>query len=404
LLETTLLNLVNFSSLIATNAARHRQAVGRKVVLLEFGLRRAQGPDGGMSASRFSYIGGYNGTSNVLAGMKFGIPVKGTHAHSYVSSFKSFSELDRSKLKYAEEKKQESKSLDIKERVRHWQKKLKAEDTNEGELTAFTAYALDYPRGFIALIDTYNSLKSGMVNFVIVAMALIEAGYKPIGVRIDSGDIVLQSKEIRKYFISIGKEYGQPHITNAAIFASDGIDEDDLHEYSAKGNVSAYGVGTNLVTCKKQPALGGVYKLVELNNQPRIKLSEDPGKITLPGKKNAFRVYGKDGNAVCDVMAREDEGVLTSGSEQQFRYFTEGDSGRVRKEFVFKCEPLLTSRWEGGITCKIPAIQELRDYCIDCVYKLPEIHRRRRKPVPYPLLLTEKLYQDLTSMIKAEGQ
>jgi len=403
LLETTLLNLVNFSSLIATNAARHRQAVGPNVMLLEFGLRRAQGPDGGLSASRFSYIGGYNGSSNVAAGQMFNIPVKGTHAHSYVSSFKSFNELNRSKLPLADEKKEE-KHIDLLKTVMHWRKELKAEHTNEGELTAFTAYALDYPKGFIALIDTYNSLKSGMVNFVVVAMALVDAGYRPVGVRIDSGDIVAQSIAIKAYFTKIGNQYKREEITNAAIFASDGISEDSLHDYTARGKCSAYGVGTNLVTCKKQPALGGVYKLVELGGQPRIKLSEDPLKRTLPGKKNAFRVYDKQNKPICDVMATTEEGVLKCGEKHSLRHFAGSKDGNTEIVEVTRIEKLLNPCWvNGDVHCELPEIQDLRTYCMNCVYQLPFKHRRKDNPEPYMLLLTEKLYKNFTAMIAAES-
>jgi len=401
LLETTLLNLVNFPSLVATNAARHRQAVGPDVVLLEFGLRRAQGPDGGMSASRFSYIGGYSGTSNVAAGRNFGIPVKGTHAHSYITSFRSFDELHRSELPYAEEEKGDKK-LNLLEHVKHWRIKLQAEKTNEGELAAFTAYALDYPSGFIALIDTYNTLNSGMQNFVVVAMALIEAGYKPIGVRIDSGDIILQSNAIRAYFTKIGKKYKQRDIAEAAIFASDGISEDSLHEYAAKGSVSAYGVGTNLVTCKKQPALGAVYKLVELGGEPRIKLSEDAAKTTIPGKKNAFRVYNKQDWPICDVMGTADEDIVCG--KHKFRYFTGDDTGKVETVDVVKREALLNQCWSNGaVSCKQPSILELRRFCMGCVNELPLKHRRKNNPKPYSLFLTEKLYQKLQEMIQAES-
>jgi len=404
LLETTLLNLVNFSSLVATNAARHRQAVGPEVVLLEFGLRRAQGPDGGMSASRFSYIGGYNGSSNVLAGKMFGIPVKGTHAHSYISSFKSFDELHRSELKFAEEQKEE-KTLDLLKRVLYWREKLQAGKTNEGELTAFTAYALDYPGSFIALIDTYNAIKSGMINFVVVGMALIDAGYTPVGVRIDSGDIVSQSIVIKEYFTEIGKKYGRKEIGDAAIFASDGITEDSLYDYHARGKVSAYGVGTNLVTCKKQPALGGVYKLVALNGEPRIKLSEDPIKTTIPGNKNAFRVFDKDNQPICDVMAAADEGVLRCGEKHQFRYFSGVEDGKFETVDVVKTKELLTLCWDQGVVCREQLhIQDLRTFCMECVNQLPLKHRKKVDPEPYPLFLTEKLYKRLQMMIDEESK
>jgi len=405
LLETTLLNLVNFSSLIATNAARHRQAVGEKAILLEFGLRRAQGPDGGMTASRFSYIGGYNGTSNVLAGQVFGTPVKGTHAHSYVSSFKGFKELSaRTEIPFADaEEQKQQKNFNLVNQVHYWRKKLGAEKTHDGELAAFTAFALDYPAGFIALIDTYNSIKSGMINFVVVAMALVDAGYRPIGVRIDSGDIVEQSIQIKKYLVKIGKDYKRDVITNAAIIASDGITEDSLYDYAKNGKVSAYGVGTNLVTCKRQPALGGVYKLVALKGEPRIKLSEDPIKMTIPGKKEAFRVFDKGGKPICDVMATANEGELKCG-KHEFYIFTGKNMGKPMLVEVVKAERLLHKCWsEGDVQCDLPSIEDLRTFCMASVNQLPEKHRKKVNPAPYPLYLTEMLYRVLQRMIHEES-
>jgi len=406
LLETTLLNLVNYASLIATNAARHRQAVGSDVVLLEFGLRRAQGPDGGMSASRYSYIGGYSGTSNVAAGKEFGIPVKGTHAHSYVTSFKNFDELkcrNRVELPCANEQKGENKMNFIK-KVMDWRVKLDAKDTNTGELAAFTAYAMDYPSGFIALIDTYDTLKSGMLNFVVVGMSLLDAGYRPIGIRIDSGDIVAQSKTIKKYFQDIGKRYNSVEIRDALIFASDGIDESMLHDYNANGKVSAYGVGTNLVTCKKQPALGGVYKLVELDGSARIKLSEDPIKRTLPGKKNAYRIFNEAGEPICDVLACNENDELDKGKEYSFYHFSANSFGKVETVKIGSVNDLLTSVWPLAFDIgHLPKITELRTSCLKSVNELPEKHRRRHDPVPYPVYLTEKLYKMLETMIKEQS-
>merc|ERR1719320_568252 len=211
-----------------------------------------------------------------------------------------------------------------------------------------------------------------MVNFVVVAMALIAGGYKPIGVRIDS----------------------------------EGIAEDSLHDYNARGAVTAYGVGTNLVTCKKQPALGGVYKLVALGGEPRIKLSEDPLKRTIPGKKNAFRVFDKHDKPICDVMAAAEEGELRYGDgvKHRFVYFSGANDGKVEVVEVVKIRNLLNRCWSRGtVQCAIPSIQELRSFCMKCVNDLPEKHRRRNNPEPYRLFLTEKLYERLTRMIAAES-
>jgi nicotinate phosphoribosyltransferase len=183
LLETTLLCLVNYASLVATNAARHRLAAGKDKTILEFGLRRAQGPDGGISASRYTFMGGCDGTSNVLAGGLFNIPVKGTHAHSFVASFTHDEVLTEPHIKHNVTGKQ----VDLVALVKQTRKELGFENTNTSELTAFTAYALSFPAGFLGLVDTYDTLKSGLLNFLCVALALHKCGYKALGIRLDSG-------------------------------------------------------------------------------------------------------------------------------------------------------------------------------------------------------------------------
>ena len=201
-------NIVNFASLVATNAARHRIAAAtynRDIDLLEFGLRRAQGPDGALSASKYSYVGGFDGTSNVLAGKLYGIPTKGTHAHSYVMSFdgadmcsmnqnsipeiKLYHRLNHSRIetnflrKCAENRKKVIKHL-----------RIFNDEANNGELLAFATYAAAFPDNFVGLVDTYDVLKSGLINFISVALALNELGYSAIGIRIDSGDLAYLSR------------------------------------------------------------------------------------------------------------------------------------------------------------------------------------------------------------------
>ncbi|VDK71442.1 unnamed protein product, partial [Anisakis simplex] len=175
LLETTFLNLVNFASLVATNASRFRNVAGNRVQLLEFGLRRAQGPNGGLTASKYCYVGGFDATSNMLAGKLFGIPIKGTQAHSFICSFSTVSDL---KCKWG----------------------VSRSEVSVGELCAFVAYAIAFPTTFIALIDTYDVLKSGVINFCAVTLALHDAGYRSVGCRIDSGDLSYLSKEVRNTF------------------------------------------------------------------------------------------------------------------------------------------------------------------------------------------------------------
>ena len=186
LLETTLLTLVNFASLMTTNAARYRIAVEagpspRRVQLLEFGLRRAQGPDGGLSASKYAYVGGFDGTSNVLAGKLYNIPVKGTHAHSYVMSFTGAEDLANAEIKHKTKDYVEKKFY---EKCLKWATKLAVhlkimpDGPHDGELAAFASYAIAFPDEFLALIDTYDVSKSGILNFAAVAMALDDLGYR----------------------------------------------------------------------------------------------------------------------------------------------------------------------------------------------------------------------------------
>uniref|UniRef100_H2YXI0 Nicotinate phosphoribosyltransferase n=1 Tax=Ciona savignyi TaxID=51511 RepID=H2YXI0_CIOSA len=263
LLETTFLNLINYASLVATNAARFRITAGDGVQLLEFGLRRAQGPDGGLSASKYCYIGGFDGTSNVLAGKLFGIPVRGTHAHAFVNSFSS---LD-----------------DVSENC--------CNGRNNSSLNFYTLMCYCFPH------------RSGLPNFLAVALALNEYGYRAIGVRLDSGDLAYLSRKCREAFVLIADQFESPWMKKFTVVASNDINEETLISLKEqKHEINSFGIGTHLVTCQKQPALGCVFKLVEVNGEPRMKLSEDVGKINLPGKKSVFRLYSEDGLAILDLI------------------------------------------------------------------------------------------------------
>lgn len=281
LLEATLLNLINFSSLIATNATRHRLAAGSDKVLIEFGLRRAQGPDGAMSASRYAYLGGFDATSNVEAGKRYGIPVLGTHAHSYVQSFTGFHDLGE-KLSL---KSTEGEQVDFLERVKQYRERLGLMHTKDGELAAFTWYALCFPTSFLALVDTYDTIRSGVPNFLCVAFALADFGYSAKGVRLDSGDLSLLSRMTRNMFRKVCKEHASQHeqiVSGFQIVASNDLDEGTISSLNAQGHsIDCFGIGTHLVTCKGQGALGCVYKLVELKSRPRIKISEDISKVSI---------------------------------------------------------------------------------------------------------------------------
>jgi len=249
LIETMLLNYLNFQSLIATKAYRIRSVIGDKL-FADFGLRRAQGL-GGIHASKAAIIGGANSTSNVYAGLQYNIPVTGTQAHSWVQSFPN-------------------------------------------ELTAFREFAKYNPNKTVLLVDTYNTLEIGLPNTITVAKEMRERGEELKGIRLDSGDLAYLSKNARKML----DEAGFPGVK---IFASNQLNEHVLKSLNEQGAcIDAYGVGTELVTGAHDAALDGVYKLSECNGIPRMKLSENMEKITLPGTKNVYRYYDKKGLFCCD--------------------------------------------------------------------------------------------------------
>ncbi|KAK8727650.1 hypothetical protein OTU49_009675, partial [Cherax quadricarinatus] len=290
-----MLTLVNYASLVATNAARYRMAAGRKIKLLEFGLRRAQGPDGGLTASKYAYVGGFDGTSNVLAGKLYGIPVKGTHAHSYVSSYSSLDELHTQTLNH----KETGAVMNLKDVSLAWRSLLADKlnilqsESSDGELAAFISFAIAFPSGFIALIDTYDVLKSGILNFSAVALGLNDLGYRALGVRIDSGDLAYLSCVARSTFATIAKTFELDWFEHLSIVASNDINEETIISLNEQGHkIDCFGIGTHLVTCQRQPALGCVFKLVEINGEAKIKLSQDVEKVTCPGKKAVYRLYG----------------------------------------------------------------------------------------------------------------
>ncbi len=265
LIETAILNILNHQSLIATKAARVCYAAQGDGVM-EFGLRRAQGPDAGVYGARAAVIGGCCGTSNVLCGKLFDIPVKGTHAHSWIMSFPD-------------------------------------------EFTAFQTYAKYYPSACILLVDTYDTLKSGIPNAIRVFQEMKEQGI-PLtnyGIRMDSGDLAYLSKQARKMLDDAG-------FPDAVISASNDLDEYLIENLKAQGAaITSWGVGTNLITSKNCPAFGGVYKLAAIQNSqgefiPKIKLSENTEKVTNPGNKTIYRIYEKEsGKIKADLICLEGE-------------------------------------------------------------------------------------------------
>ena len=266
LLETALLNIINHQSLIATKAYRVVHAAKGDGVM-EFGLRRAQGPDAGIYGARAAMIAGCVGTSNVLAGQMFNVPVMGTHAHSWIMSF-------------------------------------------DDELTAFREYAKLYPDACILLVDTYDTLKQGIPNAIKVFKEMRAAGIssKKYGIRMDSGDLAYLSKKAKKMLDAEG-------FTDAVISASNDLDEYLISDLKNQGaTINSWGVGTNLITSKDNPSFGGVYKLAAIMDKetgkyiPKIKLSENAEKITNPGDKVIYRVYDKEsGKLFADLIALIDE-------------------------------------------------------------------------------------------------
>ena len=415
LIETTLLNLVNYASLVATNAARHRLVAGNDAVLLEFGLRRAQGPDGGVSASRYAYLGGFDATSNLEAGRQFGIPVKGTHAHSYVQAHVGMADITHRRLAHNPEALvgmspgtdcpdfvalvHESLELlnrevrDALPEAQRWGK------TNESELAAFTSYALAFPDGFLALVDTYDVLKSGVPNFLAVALALRRCGYQALGVRLDSGDLSYLSLRTREAMRATETALGSARargFSDFGITASNDIHEEVLHSLKQHGHaITAFGIGTHLVTCLRQPALGCVYKLVEIDGAPRIKLSEDVEKVTIPGRKRAFRLYTKNGPAVVDVMLGEDEPEPKVGSRILCRHpFVASKRAYVQPARVEKLHHLV---WDGpgvgGVLLGVDvSLAAARARCGESIRQMRSDHLRYSNPTPYKVSVSERLF------------
>ncbi len=404
LLETTLLNCVNYASLVCTNAARMKIAAGPTKSLMEFGLRRAQGPDGGFSASKYSYMGGFDGTSNVLAGKVCDIPVKGTHAHAYVMAYTSISDLNVTTITTV----QHGKDVDIEfvQLVLSKRAELGYNDTNEGELAAFISYAQAYPTGLLALVDTYDTVASGVPNFICVSLALKELGYDSVGIRLDSGDLAYLSVTARTMFRDVDERLSLGEcFVNKSIVASNDLSEDVILSLNLQNHdIDVFGIGTNLVTCLKQPALGCVYKLVEINKTPRIKLSQDLEKLVIPGKKSAYRLYGENGRAVVDVLQHHDENPPQVGVKMLVRHpFEESKRAYITP---YKVKPLLTLVWDGirsvnstatnkteQLCTPIPSLDSRRSQCLAEVAALREDHKRSVNPTPYKVSVSESLYK-----------
>ncbi|NXP08443.1 PNCB phosphoribosyltransferase, partial [Thinocorus orbignyianus] len=375
LLETTLLCLVNYASLVATNAARFRLLAGPDMKLMEMGLRRAQGPDGALSASKYSYIGGFDCTSNILAGKLYGIPVRGTIAHSFIMSFTSLEEVQ---LRVSLPPLAGGEPVDLPSLAKRW-----------------------LQRDFQGLLDTYCVRRSGLPNFCAVALALHQLGYRAIGVRLDSGDLARQSKEIRQVLRACGAHFQVPWFGTIPIGVSNDISEQSLEEFSREGSeINMIGVGTNLVTCPLQPSLGCVYKLVEVNGSPCLKLTEDEEKMTIPGTKTIYRLYDAAGHPFMDLMALEEEPSPSAGQELMVRVL--GQLGETSKVVATTVEPLHRMYFRDGQVCEpLPSLLEVRNHAQMSLSLLSPAHRRLHNPQPYPVAVTEKLYHLFTRLQQA---
>ncbi len=350
ILETALLNLVNFSTLISTKASRVRLAA-RNDEVIEFGLRRAQGPDGGLTATRASIIGGLNSTSNVLAGKLFKIPVKGTHSHSWVMSFPR-------------------------------------------EIDSFFAFSKSMPEGCIFLVDTYSTIE-GVKNAIIVGKKLRENGHEMVGIRLDSGDLIKLSRKSRKLLDDAG-------FINALIVASGDLDEYEIERLkNLKCPIDIWGVGTRLVTSFDQPALDGVYKLGAIKDKSgkwdfKMKTTDQDSKITLPGVIQIRRFFDSKG-AFRDILYNQ---VNPPATEHiSFVDIKEGKKGVIPKGA--KWEDLLIPIFQKGkIVYSSPNLFEIQCFATKSLAQFRKDILKLKNPKCYPLGLEKKLYDLRNSLIK----
>ena len=345
LIEGMLLNVINFQSLIATKAARVCLASGKGSVM-EFGLRRAQGPDGAMSASRAAYIGGASGTSNTLAGKEFGIPVLGTMAHSWIMA-------------------------------------------HESEAAAFQAYANIYPDRSVLLIDTYDTLKIGTPNAIKVGAKLSAQG-KKWGVRLDSGDIQYLSAEVRKMLDAAG-------FPDATITVSNDLDETIIYALTNAGApIYTWGVGTRMVTGGDEAAFTGVYKLAARddgkgNFLPTIKFSDNQDKTTIPGIKQVWRIRDSNGLAVADVLGLVEKDSIETGKRYAF-WHTTADYRHFSHSMDDQAEPLLKQRLKNGDQiAENPPLDAIRTHVKTSLGAFDKSYKRFLNPHIYKVSITENL-------------
>ncbi|CDQ81040.1 unnamed protein product [Oncorhynchus mykiss] len=400
------LYLSSLSSLVCSNAARFRLAAGSRRKLLEMGLRRAQGPDGGLTASRYTYVGGFDMTSNVQAGFLFGIPVAGTMAHSYVTSFSSLEEVWPQTLVAANG---DHDSIDLISLTKGWLGRvcelLGAESgkIHEGELAAFLSYAIAYPHNFLPVIDSYSVTCSGLLNFCAVALSLFELNYSPLGVRLDSGDLCRQSVEVRHVFRLCSEQFSIPAFQSLLIVGTNNISEYSMAELNKKENeIDVVGVGTHLVTCTRQPSLGCVYKLVEVRGSPRMKFSEDPEKSTVPGRKAVYRMLDTEGHPFLDLLCLCEEPAPKACvavrchpvvGNKTCQSITPSQVSCLRLEVYTK----------GQITQPLCSTAETREKVQSSIQTLHPRHKRLQEPDSYIVAVSEKLHNLIAEIRKGSS-
>lgn len=346
LIESLLLNILNFESLIATKAFRIKLVSGEKP-FADFGLRRAQGL-GALHASRAACIGGAASTSNVLAGKLFGIPVSGTMAHSWIQSF-------------------------------------------DNELEAFRAYAETHPTNTTLLVDTYDTLGSGIPNAIKIAREMEQKGHRLQAVRLDSGDLAYLSKRARKMLDEAG-------MNNVKIVASNQLNEHVIKTLLKDQNaaIDAFGIGTEMITGKENAALDGVYKLAEIDGEPKMKFSENIEKVTLPGKKQVTRYFDEEGNFYRDgiVLSNEDPSAV------EFLYHPVYPEKYTLVKGLYQ-EVLHTKVWESGkllLPYKTPT--EIRADLEKRAQQMPEEHKRFISPHIYKVGISHQLMQERNELAK----
>ena len=356
-IETMILVLVNHQSLIATKANRIvRAAQGRPV--MEFGSRRAQGCDGAIYGARASYIGGCCGTACTIADREFGIPSLGTMAHSWVQLFDS-------------------------------------------EYEAFKAYAESYPNNCVLLVDTFNVLKSGIPNAIrVFNEVLVPNGYRPKGIRIDSGDITYLSKKARKMLDDAG-------FPDCGITVSNSLDEYVIQDMIRQGAcVSSFGVGERMITASSAPVFGGVYKLVAVEENgsivPRIKVSENVAKITNPGFKKVWRLYDRDNNkAIADVITLNDE---TIDDTAPYEIFDPEHIWKRKTITNFRAVPLQVQLFDKGVCVyDSPTVEEIKQYCQAQMETMWDEVLRFEKPHKYYVDLSQRLWDMKQQLLHKHG-